>query len=87
MKCIFVNGGSFVTLCRANRQLRIRVQNDRRLEETVGDEGSADLVGIRERVRMLGGELSVSTPDDGPRGLRIDVTLPLDQRSPAATAE
>lgn len=75
-----------VTLRRANRQLRIRVQNDGALDDAQPD-GETDLVGIRERVRMLGGELSVSAPDQGPRGLRIEVTLPLDQRLPMETAE
>lgn len=81
-----------VTLRRANRQLRIRVQNHRAREEPELQDSYGELVGIRERVRMLGGELSVSTADEGPAGLgpaglRIEVTLPLDQRLPSATAE
>jgi signal transduction histidine kinase len=76
-----------VTLRRANHQLRIRVQNDGAFEAELAQDDHVDLVGVRERVRMLGGELSVSSPDAGLRGLRIEVTLPLDQRLPAATAE
>jgi len=76
-----------VSLRRANRQLRIRVQDDGAAYEAQTEDGDSELVGLRERVRMLGGELSVSTPDEGPRGLRIEVTLPLDQRLSAATVE
>lgn len=76
-----------VTLRRVNRQLRIRVQNSGASEEPQADDEDIDLVGMRERVRMLGGELFVSTPDEGPRGLRIEVTLPLDQVLPGAMAE
>jgi signal transduction histidine kinase len=76
-----------VTLRRANRQLRIRVQNDGAIDEAQTEDRDVDLVGLRERVRMLGGALAVSTSDEGPRGRRIDVTLPLDQRLPVVTAE
>jgi signal transduction histidine kinase len=71
-----------VTLRRTDDQLRIRVENDGDPSSSAEaqakvDAGHFGLIGMRERVRMLGGELALSTSGPGDAGLCVDVIVPL----------
>jgi signal transduction histidine kinase len=73
-----------VSLRRGLDDLRIRVLDDGE-DSPVADSAAPggpsgpSLVGIRARVHMLGGELSLSSSDREARGRRVEVTLPLRQ--------
>jgi two-component system sensor histidine kinase UhpB len=47
-------------------------------EEQISDSGSLGLIGMRERVRPLGGEVDISSLPDG--GTCVRVRMPLDAR-------
>ncbi len=68
-----------VSLHRINSELAIAIQDDGRgIEESDMDKATSfGLLGMRERVWNLHGQINISGNDGGSRGTRIDIVLPL----------